>query len=414
MMSLHRLALSKPPDSTDVPVVEMVSTTQRNEARSVMALVAALLERDIPVRDIAVVVRDLDPYEEPLFRAALQHDVVPDFWTQLRVTQTRPFNLLVSVCDALAEETIDKHTLLQPLEHRWTPPEADKSTWPVNPKTVQRTRCTLPDDASTLPEWADEIVASDDVDDRIGTFIRWLGDVPDPRPDTVASVLSDVVDAYATHGLPETKATDSPALLDSEIDARAVVRMQTLVEQLRHKFADRLNEGFVERSWADVAELATLIATQRPGRREHSHARAVDILEANDVWALNIPYVVAVGLTASEWPQDTDSTTQPEFEEAILRGTDAASKLAPDTSWTDNRDRDHFTDTLNAASRGVIITRYEETTEGDRVHPSPFRDFVDTELVPDPEIQQLRSPEHDVPAAVQAMLCESRETEGET
>lgn len=411
MTSPHRLALSKPLDSPNVPVVEMVSTTQRNEARSVMSLVAALLKRDIPVRDIAVVVRNLDPYEEPLFRAALQHGIVPDFWTQLRVTQTRPFNLLVSVCDALAEDSIDKHTLLKPLEHRWTPPEADKSAWPVKPKTVQRTRWMLPDDAGTLTEWVDNIVANDDVDDRIGTFVRWLGEVPKPQPDTVASVLSDVVDAYATHGLPETKVTDSPALLDTEIDARAVVRVKTLVKQLRHKFADRLNEGSAEQSWADIAELATLIATQRPGRREHSHARAVDILEANDVWALDIPYVVAVGLTASEWPQNTDSTTQPEFEEAILRGTDDASKLAPDTSWTDSRDRDHFADTLNAANRGVIMTRYEETTSGDIVHPSPFIDFVDTELVPDPEIQQLRSPEHDVPAAVQAMLSESLETE---
>ncbi len=410
-MPQHRLMLSKPLESPDVPVVEMVSSTQRNEARSVMALVAALLEQGVSVRDIAVVVRNLDSYEEPLFRAALQHSVVPVFWTQLRVTQTRPFNLIVSICDVLAEENVDKRTLLQPLEHRWMQPGADESAWPLEPKTVQRTIAALPDDDRTLTEWTDWIVENEEIDDRIEAFVQWLDDVPSPRPDTVASVLANVIDAYATHGLPETEAADSPALLETETDARAVVRVKTLVEQLRHKFADRIEENSVDESWGDVAELATVIATQRPGRREHSHAQAVDVLEANDVWALDIPYVIVTGLTATEWPQDTESTIQSEFEEAILRGTNEASKLAPDTSWTDGRDRDHFTDTLNAASRGVIMTRHEETTNGDLVHPSPFLEFVDTEVVPDTEIQQLRSPERDMPAAVKAMLGKSMETE---
>ncbi|MBX0286593.1 hypothetical protein EGH22_09665 [Halomicroarcula sp. F28] len=411
MTPQNRLALSKPLDSPDVPVVEMVSTTRRNETRSVMALVATLLNQDVPVRDIAVVVRDLDPYEEPLFRAALQHGVVPDFWTQLRVTQTRPFNLVVSICDVLAADSIDKHTLSQPLEHRWTPSEASKSKWPIEPKTVQQTVASLPDDGRTLAKWADWTAQNDEIDDRIELFVRWLDEVPDPRPDTISSVLTDVVDAYATHGLPETETADSPALLETETDARAALRVETLVEQLRHKFADRLDEGAAEQSWADVAELASLIATQRPGRREHSHARAVDVLEANDVWGLDIPYVIVVGLTASEWPQDTDSTTQPEFEEAILTGSGEASKLAPDTSWTDARDRDHLGDALTAASSGVIITRHEETTSGDVVHPSPFLEFIDPEVVPDAEIQQLRSSECSVPPAVQAMLSESMETE---
>jgi len=407
----NRLTLSKPLESPDVPVVEMVSATRRNEARSVMALVATLLNQDVPVRDIAVVVRDLDPYEEPLFRAALQHGVVPDFWTQLRVTQTRPFNLLVSICDVLAADSVDKNTLLQPLEHRWTPSEASESKWPVQQKVVQQAVASFPDDDRTLAKWADWMAQNGEIDDRIELFVRWLNEVPEPRPDVISSVLTDVIDAYAAHGLPETKAMDSPALLETETDARAVLRVETLVEQLHHKFADRLEEGAAEQSWTDIAELATLIATQRPGRREHSHARAVDVLEANDVWGLDIPYVIVVGLTASEWPQDTDSTTQPEFEEAILTGSDEASKLAPDTSWTDARDRDHFVDTLTAASSGVIITRHEETTSGDVVHPSPFLEFVDSEVVPNSEIQQLRSSERSVPPIMQAMLSESMETE---
>ena len=51
-----------------------------------------------------------------------------------------------------------------------------------------------------------------------------------------------------------------------ELDARAVVRVKTLVQQLRHKYEDRLDEGTLDRSWSSVTELSQLIATQRPGR----------------------------------------------------------------------------------------------------------------------------------------------------
>jgi ATP-dependent helicase/nuclease subunit B len=374
-----------------------------------MALVAALRKRAIPIRDIAVVVRDLETYEEPLFRAALQYGVTPVFWTQLRVTRTRPFALIQAVCDALEYDEIEKQILLQPLEHRWTPPETNSQMWPIESKTVQETRATLPNGARSYHEWSEIIAENDDIDARIKTFVQWLDDIPEPDPSTVESVLDDVIEAYADCGLPETKVADSPALLETEREARAVIRVRTLVGQLRHKFADRLNDETVEQSWGDVAELATLIATQRPGRREHSNARALDVLEANDVWALDIPYVIAVGLTASEWPQETDSTTPPEFEEAVLQGSSEASALAPDTSWTDGRDRDHFADTLRSAATGLVVTRHTETTSGESVHPSPFLEFLNTELISDKELQNLLSPEQTLPGPIQAMMAENTE-----
>jgi len=61
-----RLALSAPIDTPDVPTIEIASPTRRDEARSAMAVAAALRDSGVPVRDIAVAVRDLDPYEEPL------------------------------------------------------------------------------------------------------------------------------------------------------------------------------------------------------------------------------------------------------------------------------------------------------------------------------------------------------------
>lgn len=405
-----RLSLARPLDPPSVPVAEMVSTTRREEARSAMAAVAALRERDIPVRNIAVVARDLDGYEDPLLRAAIQHGVTPVFWTQLRVTRTRPYALIESLCDALTGE-IDKRTLMRPLEHRWTPGDGDISRWPIEPATVQETITDLPDGERSLDDWREIVTTTPEVDHRITAFVQWLSEVPDPSPDVIRSVLDEVVDRYAECGLPETKATDSPALLNTEIDARAVVRVRTLVQQLPHKFEDRLDEGTVEQSWSDVAELANTIATQRPGRREHSNARAVDIMEANDVWALDIPYVIAVGLTATEWPQETASPVQPELQEAVLQGDGAAAKLAPDASWTDSRDRDHFVDTLRAAANGVIVTRHTESSSGDAVAPSPFLEFLETESIPDDERRQLRSTARVLPTAIRTMLTDTMETE---
>jgi len=91
-----------------------------------------------------------------------------------------------------------------------------------------------------------------------------------------------------------------------------------------------------------------VIATQRPGRREHSNARALDVFEANDIWALDVPYVIGVGMTAEEWPQPSRSPLPPEFQEAILRGG-ATGTLAPQPAWVGGRDRDQLGDVLRAA-----------------------------------------------------------------
>jgi ATP-dependent helicase/nuclease subunit B len=369
-----------------------------------MAVVAGLREQDIPVRDIAVVVRDLDQYEQPLFRAALQYGLVSDMWTQLRVTQTRPFALITSVCEVLNSEAVDKHTLLEPLEHRWSPPAPTDSQWPIAQETVQRTAVALPEETLTRSEWVELVQQNEQIDGRVSTYLQWLTDVPSPRPEAVADVLNDVVDAYAAHGLQETKATDSPALLNTERDARAVRRVETLVDQLETKLSDELNHVSVEQSWGAVAELATVIATQRPGSREHSHARAVDIFEANDIWGLDIPYVIIAGTTADKWPKQTSSTLQPEFEDQVIRGSGDASTLAPDTSWTPGHDLDHFADALRAASNGVIVTRHTEITDGEAVHPSPFLRSLNTDQLTDKQRQQLRSAEQALPASISDML----------
>lgn len=405
-----RLKLSRPFDSPPIPTVELVSPTRREEARSAMAIVAELCDQDVPIRDIVVVARDLDSYEQPLFRAAIQYGIAPVFWTQLYVTRTRPYALVESVCEALDADELDRRTLLRPLEHRWTPSNAPSDDWPIEPATLYRVKHALPRDVRSVDEWIAVLETTDDADTRFMTFVEWLGDVPEPNPGTVTSVLNNVVEAYADHGLAVTKDSDSAALLDTETDARAVVRVRTLVQQLQHKFADRLNEGMLERTWGDVVNLANVIATQRPGRREHSNARALDVLEANDVWMLDIQYVIAVGMTADEWPRTTESEVPSEFQEVVLRGDGDTSKLAPQTVWTDGRDRDQFVDVFRAAGTGVVLTRYTQTVDGDDVHSSPFLDHLDLQTVSESHRQRLLSTNRELPPEVEGLLGERPET----
>lgn len=412
MTSSDRHALFGAIDTPDVPTVEIVSPTRREEARSAMAVVAELRDQDVPIRDIAVVVRDIDPHEEPLFRAAIQYGITPVFWTQLRVTRTRPYALVTAVCGTLAEARLDLETLIRPLELGWASPGAGSETWPLPPRELYRSAERLPRDARTATEWNGIVEATDGVDARLRQFAKWVADAPTPEPASIASLLDDVVNAYAEQGLPETKVTDSPALLDTEIDARAVVRVRTLVQQLRHKFADRLEEGAVERSWDDVADLAGVIATQRPGRREHSNARALDVLEANDVWALDIPYVIALGLTAGQWPQPPQSLLPPEFREAVLRGDERAEVLAPQPAWAGGRDRDQFLDTLRSAGRCVILSRHTRTAEGDDVPPSSLLDHLDPERVSEEARRRLVGPRRELPPEVQGFVKETEDFDG--
>lgn len=107
----------------------------------------------------------------------------------------------------------------------------------------------LPNGPRSIPEWIEVIDSTDGADDRIRRFAEWIAAAPPLEPVSVASLLGEVVEGYAERGLPETKVADSPALLDTETDARAIVRVRTLVRQLRHKFADRLEEDAIERSW---------------------------------------------------------------------------------------------------------------------------------------------------------------------
>jgi len=270
-----RLALSAPIDTPDVPTIEIASPTRRDEARSAMAVAAALRDSGVPVRDIAVAVRDLDPYEEPLFRAAPSTDRtgVLDAAPRDPDPPVRPRR--ISVRGAGRGHRGPRDTAASAR----TPVVAAGIGWFVGLSSPRRRngrsslrRYTGQGSCSRTghdrsPSGSRVIDSTDGADDRIRRFAEWIAAARRWSRSRSPRCSARWWRGYAERGLPETKVADSPALLDTETDARAIVRVRTLVRQLRHKFADRLEEDAIERSWADVADLAGVIATQRPGRR---------------------------------------------------------------------------------------------------------------------------------------------------
>lgn len=389
---------------TDVPVAEIETTTRYQEARAAMAVVAALRDRGVPVRDIAVVARDLDSYEEPLTRAAIRHGVTPVFWTQIDLVETGLYRLVTSLCELFAAEP-DRELLLRPLEVRWTPQEATDE-WPLPAEVLAETVHRLPQESRPTHAWNSLIDEAAWADRRVVEYVEWVARDPEPTPTAVADVLGGVVESYRETVVPERQATDSPALLETETVARATVRMETLVEQVESKYSQRLADGWTDESWTAVHGMCESLARQRPGRREHANARALDILEANDIWAREIPYVVAVGLVDGEWPTRANSTVPPELRHAILAGDGPAERLAPRTVWLGGRDLDQFRDTLTAATTALIVTRHVRDVDGSQQTRSPLLDHIDVEPISRGARQRLLSADRALPSEIESMLPE--------
>lgn len=389
----------------DVPVVEIETTTRYQEARGAMAVVAGLREHGVPVRDIVVIARDLDGYEEPLTRAAIRHGVTPVFWTQINLIETDLYQLITSLCELFATVEPDCETLFGPLGLGWTPQEATDE-WPLPAEVLAETVHRLPRKSRHIEAWQSLIDEAAWTDRRVVEYVEWVARNPEPTPEAVADALGGVVESYRETVLPERRATDSPALLETETAARATVRMETLVEQVESKYSQRLSDGWTDKSWVAVQGMCESLARQRPGRREHANARALDILEANDIWAREVPYVVAVGLVDGEWPTQANNTVPPELQHAILVGDGSAEQLAPRTVWLDGRDLDQFRDTIAAATTGIIITRHTRGVDGSQRPRSPLLDHLTVEPISRDARQQLLSTDRVLPREIESMLPE--------
>lgn len=387
----------------DVPVAEIETTTRYQESRAAMAVVAALREHGVPVRDIVVVARDLDGYEEPLSRAAIRHGVTPVFWTQIDLVETGPYRLITALCELFGATEPDREVLLRPLELGWTPQETTDD-WPVPAEVLTETSHRLPEDSRPIHAWQSLLDETTWIDRRVAEYVEWVARDPEPTPTVVATVLGGVVESYRETVLPELQATDSPTLLETETAARATVRMETLVEQVESKYLQRLADGWTDESWATVQGMCESLARQRPGRREHANARALDILEANDIWARKISYIVVVGLVDGEWPAQAKSTVPPELQHTILAGDGSAERLAPRTAWHGGRDLDQFRDTIAAATQGIIVTRHTRDVDGSQQSRSPLLDHLDAESIDRTARQQLLSTDRVLPSQIESTL----------
>lgn len=164
--------------------------------------------------------------------------------------------------------------------------------------------------------------------------------------------------------LPNQQTVYSPALLETRTKARTVVRLETLVDQVKSKYAQRLADGSADETWTTVAGICESLATQRLGRREHADPLSLDILEANDIWARETSFVITLCLVEGEWPRLPEGILPEEVQHTVPAGTGPAKHLSPRTAWMGGLDYDQFIDTLQAATVGIVVTRHTRNVKG--------------------------------------------------
>ena len=258
--------------------------------------------------------------------------------------------------------------------------------------------------------WREWVTTSTLADDRFETYLEWVAEQPTSPAPEHCQILVDVLDRYNDCVLPGVKERDGPALVETERKARAVVRMIEVLERVEAKYDEWIAANRTEHSWATIAQICESFGTQRPGRREHANATALDIIEANDAWGRQIPYVIAVGLTEGVWPQETASLVPIELQECIISGRDGYQHLAPRAAWAEIRDYDQFADVVTAATHALILTRYTRTYDGIERPRSPLLSTVEVERVPQSATAKLLRTDRQVPEELDQILPDQETT----
>ncbi|GAB6880662.1 hypothetical protein JCM17823_29360 [Halorubrum gandharaense] len=375
------------------PAVEVVARTRQEEARAAVATVAGLVDRGVSPSDIAITAVDVDPYEDALTRAARRYGMTLAVWTPLRLKRTEPYRLLASTVDALrardAANGVTAETLAEPLRFGWVP--ADGGRGPVDPAAVDALVRDHPDAAYTLTDWRTAVAESalDTGDTQAWmAYCNWLDAQPSrPSPEAVRETLVPLLDGYEAAVLPDP--SDGAVVSRVAETVRGFDRTEELLRMTGRRYDKWLDYGRADRRWDDVAGLLDAFASTVPGRRELPTAAAVDVVSANDLWALEVPYVVAVGLVDSEWPR-TPASAVPSAARAatVRRGGDddegtpepTGPAIRPHSTWTTARDHDHFVAAVDAATQLLVATRYAE--DGDGVERRPSRFLADLETTP--------------------------------
>lgn len=400
------------PLSAAVPTTEVVTTTRSQEARAAMAVVDALLARGVPVSDIALVARDVDRYERPLTRAARERGRHLSVWTQLALSRTAPYRLLVACVDLLAASArsarVDADTLFAPFDVQWVPPESTRDDgWPLAHRDVSAVRRAVDDGAARpLAAWNDRLAEADEpAADAVRALLRWVDDQPaPPTPRAAEETLRPLLDAYQETVLPGHLAADTPDLTETSRTAWAVERSRKLLGQVRGKYADWRDRGHVAASWETVGDVLDAVATTRPGRREHDNAERIDVLDATDTWLREFPYVVALGLVDGEWPERPSGAFPAELRDVVVAGTGPAATLGVRGAWTEARERDHFVDAVRTATEGLVCTRFTEDADGVSYHRSPLLDEVATDVVAGEGVSALLAADRRLPTPIRRLV----------
>ncbi|GAB3420008.1 hypothetical protein GCM10027435_22150 [Haloparvum alkalitolerans] len=426
----------------DAPVATLVARTRAAEARAVVACVDGLVSAGVSPSDVTVVVRDVDAYEAPLRRAARRYEVTLSVWTQLRLKRTIPYRLTRAVVSLLAERertggAVGADALLAPLRFEWVPPADEANSglsdpFPVDSAALGALARRTGEAKHPVAGWSDEVrriadgtdASGPDADgtpeadapgsspqelaglaDALERYAAWVEPASaTPGPHDLDALLSPVFEAYRTRVMPARRDADDATLTGTARTARALDRMGELTGELADKYGDWIADGYAPRSWATVADLLDAIATTVPGRREYATARSVDVMEANDVWGLDLPYVVAAGLVDGEWPRPPESAF-PAALRRLLGTTDGpGAALRPRAGWTEAGELDQFADTVAAASEGLVCTRFAADADGIDVRPSPYVQAVDGTPVGRDALDRLVGPDRELPEPIVAMV----------
>jgi len=378
-----------------VETVEIVSDSRHDEARRVIDVVVHYLQAGGSVSDVAVVAPNLSTYEAPLTDAAAEYDLPTAVWTQLPLTDTLPYRLVSSLCGVLDQTPSTLEEFLEPIEYQWVPPSDQRGetiTGPLPPETHSTIRSDLRGEMESTVErpvsaWCDraESVESAPLLAEYAEWIRTHRHDGAPSGPQVLAALTPLLDAYEETVLPKRKEQDDATLSRTARTARAVVRMQELVEEIRDKYETRVADG-MEPSWRQVHRLAESIGGLRAGRREHANARALDVIDANDMWAMSREVVIAVGLRQNGWIERPGGVLPAELRDRIVAGEGAVSALGFRAKYSEARVRDHFGDTIAAAEETLVLTRPRADTDGTELPRSPLLAMVDSVPVDPSEV----------------------------
>lgn len=365
------------------PAIEFVGRTRHQEARIAVGTVAGLIEQGVSPSDITLTTVDVDLYEDSLKRAAKRYGVTLAVWTPLTLKRTCPYQFAASLLAVLRDRSdakIDIETLGEPLRLGWVSPENESIKDPLSPNRVDTIIDQYRGTALTTTEWKQQIAATD-FDGRIKrhliAYLNWLDAQPQqPYPDSALDTILSAMEAYDESVLPSHPGQMPVSEIAETV--RGFDRTMTLLRAVHRRYSNWLDSGRCGREWATISELLDAFATTIPGRRELPTAAAVDVKAATDMWALDVPYVIAVGLVDTEWPRTVDSAI-PSLSRAALAQSDhqRASAVRPHSSWTTARDHDHFVSTVDAARDLLVVTRFAADSEGVDQRPSRFLDDLE-------------------------------------